>query len=176
MELLTKVFINQDEEMSPLLKTLENEFKIKSLGYNEIVTSIFKILTIKVIRLENVKGQRKSYWPLDSLQFSIDKILSSEFNHITIKELAIRLNISIRDLQRYLIKNYNKNFKELKKNFKLEYAKNRLEYYDDSIEKISEDLNFSTREHFCYFFKKETNETPLNYRKKRCLKQSNIKD
>ena len=37
---------------------------------------------------------------------------------------------------------------------------------DLKAEKISNDLNFSSREHFCYFFKKETNETPLSYRKK----------
>ena len=74
--------------------------------------------------------------------------------------------MSVRDLQRYLLKNYNKSFSDLKKEFKLEYAKIRLIYYNDSIEEISENLNFSTREHFSYFFKKETGITPLSYRKK----------
>ena len=65
-----------------------------------------------------------------------------------------------------LISNFEYKKRVFKKNFKLEYAKFRLEYSNDSIDKISDELNFSSREHFCYFFKKETNETPLSYRKK----------
>ncbi len=163
---VNKSFINNDEEMNSLFKSIHNEFTFKTLGYNEIVTSTFKTIVIKVIRNEGIIGKRLSYWPLDSLQFSIDKIFKNEFNTITITDLAERLNMSVRDLQRYLVKNYNKSFSDLKKDFKLEYAKIRLIYYTDSIEKISEDLNFSTREHFSYFFKKETGETPLSYRKK----------
>ncbi len=165
--LLNKIYVNKDNSnILSLLETIHNELMIKKLGYNEIVVSNFKSLLVKIVRNENIEGKRLSYWPLDNLQFSIEKILTHEFASITIENLAYRLNMSVRDLQRYLNKNYNKSFSELKKNFKLEYAKIRLEYSLDSIEKISEDLNFSSREHFCYFFKKETNETPLSYRKK----------
>ena len=164
---LTRIYINNDEKLNYLFEIIHSEFMTKTLGYNEIVTSTFKTIFINVVRNEGLTGKRISYWPLESLQFSIDKIFSTEFNTITIADLANRLNMSVRDLQRYFLKNYNRSFSELKKNFKLEYAKNRLKYYDDSVEKISNDLNFSSREHFCYFFKKETGTTPLNYRKKR---------
>ncbi len=163
---LNKFFVNSDKSFDVPFKTIHDEFMVKTIGYNEIITSTYKALFILVIRNEGINGKRLSYWALNSLQFSIDKIFTNEFNTITITELANRLNMSVRDLQRYLTKNYNKSFSDLKKNFKLEYAKIRLTYYNDSIEKISEDLNFSTREHFSYFFKKETGETPLGYRKK----------
>lgn len=163
---LKQVFINEDkQDIASLLKTIHNELITKKLGYNEIVTSSFKSIFIKIIRNENIKGRRISSWPLDSLQFSIDKIFSNEYNTITIVKLAEKLNMSVRELQRYLLKNYNKSFSDLKKNFKIEYAKIKLLYYDDSVEKISDDLNFSSREHFCYFFKKETGYTPLAFRK-----------
>ncbi len=162
---LTKIYIGKDESLEYLFKTIHSEFMTKKLGYNEIVTSTFKTIFMNVVRNAGMSGKRISYWPLESLQFTIDKILASEFNTITIVDLANRLNMSIRDLQRYFLKNYNKSFSELKKNFKIEYAKNRLIYYNDSIEKISNDLNFSSREHFCYFFKKETGQTPLKFRK-----------
>lgn len=163
---LEKAFLNNDPSFELLFRTIHNEFMIKTLGYNEIVTSAFKSMVIMIIRNEGIKGKRLSHWSLNSLQFSIDKIFSNEYNTITITELASRLNMSVRDLQRYLLKNYNKSFSDLKKEFKLEYAKIRLIYYNDSIEEISENLNFSTREHFSYFFKKETGITPLSYRKK----------
>ena len=162
---LKKIYINTDHDFKQLFRNIHNEFMIRTIGYNEIITSAFKVIVIRVIRNEGIKGKRLSHWSLDSLQFSIDKIFSNEFNTITISELASRLNMSVRDLQRYLLKNYDKSFSDLKKEFKLEYAKIRLIYYKDSIEKISEDLNFSTREHFSYFFKKETGITPLAYRK-----------
>lgn len=163
---LDKAFLNNDPSFELLFRTIHNEFMIKTLGYNEIVTSAFKSMVIMIVRNEGIKGKRLSHWSLNSLQFSIDKIFSNEYNTITITELASRLNMSVRDLQRYLLKNYNKSFSDLKKEFKLEYAKIRLIYYNDSIEEISENLNFSTREHFSYFFKKETGITPLSYRKK----------
>jgi AraC-like DNA-binding protein len=167
ISLIKKYYINKDNHnIDELFKTIHSELITKTLGYNEIVTSSFKMILVKLCRNEGLKGNRLSHWPLESLQFNIDKIFSNEFNTITIVDLADRLNMSVRDLQRYLLKNYNKNFSELKKDFKLEYAKIRLTYFDDSIEKISEDLNFSSREHFCYFFKKETNLSPLSYRKK----------
>jgi AraC-like DNA-binding protein len=162
---LKKIYVNSEPNFTHLFKSIHDEFLIKTLGYNEIITSSFKVLVVKVVRNEGLNGKRLSHWSLDSLQFSIDKIFSDEFNTITIKELAFRLNMSVRDLQRYLLKNYDKSFSDLKKDFKLEYAKIRLIYYKDSIEKISDDLNFSTREHFSYFFKKATGFTPLSYRK-----------
>lgn len=165
---LSKTYINHDnDDIKELLKSIHEELMIKTIGYNEVVTSTFKSIIVKIVRNEGLNEKRLSHYSLDSLQFSIDKIITNEFATITISELATRLGMSVRDLQRYLLKNYNKCFSDLKKDYKLEYAKIRLEYYDDSIEKKSEDLNFSSREHFCYFFKKETNETPLGYRKRK---------
>ena len=111
--LLNKIYVNKDNSnILSLLETIHNELLIKQLGYNEIVVSNFKSLLVKIVRNENIEGKRLSYWPLDNLQFSIEKILTKEFASITIENLAYRLNMSVRDLQRYLNKNYNKSFSE----------------------------------------------------------------
>ena len=167
LPLLHKTYVLEDKyDIYHEFYILINELQTKKLGYNEIVTSSFKIIVIKTIRNANITGKRVSYWPIENLQFEIEKILYNEFSTITVIDLAKRLNMSVRELQRYLDKNYNKNFSELKKNYKLEYAKNRLTYSDASIDQISQELNFTTREHFCFFFKKELDMTPSNYRKK----------
>ena len=90
----------------------QEDYELKNLkfGYNEIVVSDFKKIIVKILRNEKIQGERLSHWDTESLQFDIESIINNEFSTITITELAKRLNISIRELQRYLIKNYNKNF------------------------------------------------------------------
>jgi AraC-like DNA-binding protein len=150
------------------------EVKTKKFGYNEIIVSNMKSIIVKILRNSNVTGKKISHWDKVSLQFEIEDILFNEFSTISVIDLAKRLNMSVRELQRYLNKNYNKTFNELKKEIKMSFAANKLEYTNISINELSELVGFSTSEHFSYSFKRYYGESPITFRKKE-LKSINNK-
>ena len=140
------------------------ELKNLKFGYNEIVVSDFKKIIVKILRNEKIQGERLSHWDTESMQFDIESIINNEFSTITITELAKRLNISIRELQRYLIKNYNKSFNELKTEAKMNFAANKLIYTEIKIADLYELVGYTTPEHFSYAFKKYFNKSPKDFR------------
>lgn len=163
--LLDKYFIGNDYgRLINDFDELHYELKNLNFGYNEIVVSIFKKIIVKILRNEKISGKRISHWDTESLQYEIESIITKEFSKITIHDLANRLHLSIRELQRYLLKNYNKSFNELKTEAKMNYASNKLIYSDIKISKLYEELGYSTPEHFSYAFKKYFNKSPLQYR------------
>ena len=149
-----------------LFSSLHNEFKVKSFGYNEIVVSLFKMIIVTLLRDEGVDETRESHWDLDSFQYQIENILQNEFNTITLNDLASRLYMSPRELQRYLLENYKKSFINLKTDARMSFASNKLLYSNLPISEISIMVGYSSIEHFSYAFKNHYGISPLKYRKK----------
>ncbi len=110
-------------------------------------------------------GKRISHWDTNSLQFEIETILYNEFNTITVQELASRLHLSIRELQRYILRNYNKSFRELKNDAKMSFAANKLLYTDIKMADLAVLVGYSTAEHFSYAFKTYFGMSPNKYKK-----------
>ena len=165
--LLTKFFVGKDKyNLSTLFDDLLFEFQNKEFGYNEVVVSLFKNIIVKLLRNENTKGERLSHWDTESLQFDIEQILYKEFNTITVQEISSRLHLSIREFQRYLLKNYNKSFRELKNDAKMSFAANKLMYTDIKIADLALLVGYSTPEHFSYAFKQYYGISPAKYKKK----------
>ncbi len=148
-----------------LFNMLYKEFKEKQIGYSEIAVSMFKTIIVSILRNENITGERLSYWKLNNSQFQIEQILQNEFKTITLDELANKLFMSPRDLQRYLKENYRKSFIELRNDARMAFAANKLKYTDLSIADISDLVGYSSIEHFSYAFKKYYGISPLKYRK-----------
>ena len=95
----------------------------------------------------------------------------NEFKTISVKEMAKRCYMSVRDLQRFLNKSYNKSFTELKMEYRMNVAANRLIYSKDSISKIAEDCGYSSSEHFSYAFKQYYKIAPIKYRNEKVNKK-----
>ena len=165
--MLKKHYVGKDRyNLLVLFDDLLYEFQTKHFGYNEVVVSDFKNIIVKLLRDENTKGNRYSHWDTTSLQFEIEKILYNEFNTITVLEMAQRLNLSVREFQRYLIKNYNKSFRDLKNDAKMSYAANKLRYTNIKISDLAIEVGYSTPEHFSFAFKSYYNESPQSYKKR----------
>ncbi len=165
--MLKNYFVGKDKyDLVYLFDDLLHEFQTKEFGYNEVVVSLFKNMIIKVLRNENTVGKRISHWDTDSLQFEIEKILYNEFNTITIEDMSLRLHISVRELQRYLLKNYNKTFRELKNDAKMSFASNKLCYSEIKIADLATLVGYSTPEHFSYAFKEYFGMSPSKYKTK----------
>ena len=166
-EIYSIYFVGKDKyDLVYLFDDLLHQFQTKEFGYNEVVVSLFKNMIIKVLRNENTVGKRISHWDTDSLQFEIEKILYNEFNTITIEDMSLRLHISVRELQRYLLKNYNKTFRELKNDAKMSFASNKLCYSEIKIADLATLVGYSTPEHFSYAFKEYFGMSPSKYKTK----------
>jgi len=163
--LLNKNYLGFSPELNYPFSIALNELSKKDFGYNEIIVSMFKTIIVRILRNEKIVGERLSHWDLDNHQYDIDNIIRNEFNTITIEELAKRLFLSVRELQRYLLENYNRTFIELKNEARMSYAKNKLLYTNLSITEISELIGYSTIEHFTNAFKRYFGLSPLKYRK-----------
>ena len=163
--LLDKNFVGLEPELSYPFSVVKRELEKTKFGYNEIVVSMFKAIIVEILRNEKIEGERLSHWDLNNFQFQIDTILRNEFQTITIEDLANRLFISVRELQRYLNENYKKTFIELKNEARMSFASNKLLYSDLSITEISELVGYSSIEHFTNAFKKWFGLSPLKYRK-----------
>ncbi len=162
---LSKYFVGLDKyNLGVLFDDLLYEFKNRRFGYNEIVVSNFKNIIVKILRNADSKGDRLSHWDTESLQYEIENILYNEFATITITEISNRLHLSPRELQRYLLKNYNKSFRELKAYARMSYASNKLIYTDIKIADLAIETGYSTTEHFSFAFKEYFKETPYQYR------------
>lgn len=165
--MLSKYYIGKDyNNLGALFDDLLYEFKNKRFGYNEVIVSDFKNIIVKLLRDEKSVGKRLSHYESKSLQFEIERILYNDFSTITIMDIAQRLHLSVRELQRYLLKNYNKTFRELKADAKMSFAANKLKYTDIKIADLAILIGYSTPEHFSYAFKEFYGESPLSYKKK----------
>ena len=142
-----------------------DELKRLDFGYNEIATSLFKKIIVKILRNEKINEERVSYYKIESLQYDIENIINNEFSTITLDDLANRLHIGTRELQRYLIRNYKKSFNELKTEARMNYSANKLIYTDIKISDLYGDVGYSAPEHFSLAFKKYFNMSPNEYRK-----------
>ena len=167
LPLLKQYYIgNDNNELVIDFDDLCSELKNLKFGYNEIVTSIFKKIIVKLLRNENIEEERLSHYKTESLQYDIENIITNEFSTITLNDLAERLHISSRELQRYLLKNYKKSFNDLKTEAKMNFAANKILYTDIKISELYESVGYSTPEHFSYAFKKYFDLSPLEYRQK----------
>jgi AraC-like DNA-binding protein len=166
LPLLKQVFVAEDKYNSyELFDKILFEFKNEMFGYNEVVVSCFKSIIIYLMRDVNFHHDRITKWMPDTKSFEIESIFLNEFATITLEDLSKRMFMGVREMQRFLEKNYHKSFIELKTEARMSYAINKLQYSNDSILDISWQCGYSTPEHFSYAFKKYFNTSPNKYRK-----------
>ncbi|MFZ5573432.1 MAG: AraC family transcriptional regulator [Thermodesulfobacteriota bacterium] len=85
---------------------------------------------------------------------------------ISFQKLAGRLNMSPRTLRRHLAAE-NSSYKSLVNDFLKSKALGLLENTDYSLEKIAEELGYSSASNFCHAFKSWTGHPPSSYRRKK---------
>ena len=127
---------------------------------------ILILLLINLARQTNITiKQQKQEQDIAGYIFQIETIMLNEFQTITLNELAKRLDISERRLQRFLAENFNKSFNTMKLEARMAFASNQLMHTDKSIAEISEIAGYSSCEHFSYTFKKHHKISPLKFRR-----------
>lgn len=141
-------------------------------GYSGYITQVETLLQqciVKIVR--NYEHQQQSPVrfapsdPVDNNYIIADECFLYEYRDITLLDLASRLGLSPRQTERFLKENYGMTFLQKKTEAKMSMATVLLSDSNNSITKVSDDLGYSSLEHFSHAFKKYYGITAREYRK-----------
>lgn len=103
----------------------------------------------------------------DKRRFIIDMYMSDYFHNMSISDLAEKVGLSVRQVNRILLKYYGMSFVQRITYIKMEKAKMLLVNTGIPIKEIAQKLGYDDAGYFTRIFKKIYNVTPSYYRKKR---------
>lgn len=101
----------------------------------------------------------------ENAQLVMDEMFLYEYKQIRLEALAERLGFSVRQTQRFIQKIYHKSFSEKKQEARMLAAVTMLSHTKMKITEISENLGYSSIEHFSNAFSKYYGKSPREYRK-----------
>ena len=153
--------------VSGLMKTLFSELGAQDIGYRTVVESLIKQIIISCVRndpLKEEKGDTGAFRQTDSQFLIIEEAFLYEYASLTLTSLASRLNLSTRQTQRLLTEHYGMNFQSKKTEAKMSAAALMLRLPDKTVTEISDELGYSSVEHFSSAFKKYYKMSASSYR------------
>lgn len=147
-----------------------SELEQKSFGHLTLISALFQQLIIYVVRNYTINSpvqpiQEFSSIGLTSL-LSLEEAFLYDYKDITLEQLAKRINVSTRQVQRLLKQYYNSTFQKKRTEARMSAASVLLKSSSYSIAYISEMIGYSTSEHFSNAFKKYFGVSASIYRKK----------
>jgi len=169
------IFMESDPEihrveafLKPIAFQIAKECISKNYGYIAIVGALLQQFIVLCLRIYSKTLMNVTIAPssLETNYLIIENSFLFEYNTITLMTLSKRLNVSPRQTQRILLKNYHKNFQQKKLEAKMSAALFYLQTKDMSISSIAEQLGYSSVEHFSSSFKKYHGCSPTCYKKR----------
>lgn len=158
-----------DKEVSLLFEHIFEELNNKPLGYQLMLPALSRALLLTVTRMydKKVAGLLKTEGsvPQDMLYLTIEEAFLYDYKDLTLSSLSSRVNLGTRQTERLLKKHYNMTFVEKRNEARMSAASLLLTETQKSIGEISEELGYSSKEHFTNAFKKFYSVTPSSYRK-----------
>ncbi len=130
------------------------------------LTSLLLLCLSKELRLRSTaedlfpseSEKNRNYWVDEFFTFNFQRNDGYEL-------LAKQLNVSTRQLDRILKKDYGMGYQRILLEYRLGVAMNLLHNTDKPIEEISEIVGYSSTSSFSAFIRRETNRTPSEIRK-----------
>ena len=158
------------QEPALVMEEIFRELRKKRFGYELMLNALIEQFLITITRFyENRTVKRRKGTgavPADMTYLTIEEAFLYDYKDLTLPELARRVNLGIRQTQRLLNKHYNLTFSQKKDEARMSAALLLLKGTNKSVGEISEELGFSSPEHFTNSFKKYFGKTPGAYRKK----------
>ncbi len=168
--LSTPFWIGRDTQgIHGLMRQLFDELKNRYTGYQTQAELLLSQLIIYTIRnYEQCKISQTSFPKnkvKDTESVIIEEYFLYEYSSLSLSTLAQRLNLSPRQTQRLLTEFYGKSFQEKKTEAKMSAAAILLADTERSITSVSEELGYSSAEHFSSAFRGYYHMSPREYRK-----------
>ena len=158
------------QEPALIMEEIFKELREKRFGYELMLNALIEQFLITITRFYENKTVKKRKVavavPADMTYLTIEEAFLYDYKDLTLPELARRVNLGIRQTQRLLNKHYNLTFSQKKDEARMSAALLLLKGTNKSVGEISEELGFSSPEHFTNSFKKYFGKTPGAYRKK----------
>lgn len=158
------------QEPALIMEEIFKELREKRFGYELMLNALIEQFLITITRFYENKTVKKRNGavvvPADMTYLTIEEAFLYDYKDLTLPELARRVNLGIRQTQRLLNKHYNLTFSQKKDEARMSAALLLLKGSNKSVGEISEELGFSSPEHFTNSFKKYFGKTPGAYRKK----------
>ena len=161
-------FGKDTQNLNILMRQLFFELEHRLPGYREQTQSLMIQVIVSLVR--NI--ERPTETPADITTCSLDDIKAFlidnyflyEYKNLSLVDLAHRLSISPRQTERFLNDYYGKTFNQKKNESRMSAARILLSDRSLSITSISEQLGYSSIEHFSKAFKHYNGFSPRQYR------------
>lgn len=167
--LATPFWIGVDKEnMMEMFEMLANELNGQRAGYYHSAKNILEMIIIRFIRqysVENAEPQSAPQKTLgDNRLLIIENSFLYQFQTITLKQLADRLGLSVRQTERTVRKQYGQSFQQKKMQARMDAASRLLVSTDLAIHMIADQVGFPSAERFSNAFKRYFGITASRYR------------
>lgn len=154
-----------------LFDRMFDEFERKEFGYYTSNKNYLCQIIINTLRCMKLQENKNYDIPLKSLDDSrhlvLDKIFTYEhynLSNLNAGDVAKRLKISTRQLDRIVKKFYGSSFKATLLKTKLDSAVHLLKYSDLSVQEIASKLDFCSASYFSSIFKQKIGISPVQLR------------
>ncbi len=148
---------------------LAAELERRPIGYLDQARLLLSQLLIYIVR--NYQSARPGHTVpaqsslTDLTSVIIEEYFLYEYRNLSLEELAKRLGRSPRQTQRLLLEYYGKSYQQKKAEAKMSAAALLLADKSKNMASISEELGYSSPEHFSAAFRGYYGTTPREYRK-----------
>ncbi len=166
---------NGEKEIS-LVESLIAEFQTRQTGYKTGIDNLFSLLLLTLLR--DISGHQPSAGAdqltstEENRSVDIDEFFAKNYRcNVHAAELASLLCLSVRQLNRIMLKSYGVPFKQKLSQMRIIAAKELLFESNLTVSRIAEATGYGNAGNFGSTFKKLTGMTPEQYRKtisKRC--------
>ncbi len=163
-------FVAHDRgELGYLIDMMLTEIQGKQLGYYTNLQCLLSLLLMTLVRCApgqaNAAEKNSDILPGDVDNMAIDVFF---FNHYTTnvqaEDLARELNVSVRHLNRILMRLYHKTFKQILIEIRMVHAMEYLKTTDLSLASICQKVGYGDVNYFSKLFKEKNGVTPAQYR------------
>ncbi|MEG1847606.1 MAG: AraC family transcriptional regulator [Lachnospiraceae bacterium] len=162
------------QNLLPLMQQLFFELETHPLCYRVQVVTLLQQCVIKMIRnyesmsqldtSPTIQNQFEHANLYDQKYIILEECFLYEYQEITLQKLSARLGLGIRQTERLLKEHYGKTFLQKKTEAKMSAAAILLKDTSKSITAVSEELGYSTLEHFSNAFKRYYRMSARTYR------------
>lgn len=164
-------WFGQDAQTIPtIMQSLFHELEHQYIGYKENVQALLSQLIVSLVRNYSKANKSLSHFssstPAQTKPLLIEDCFLFNYKTLTLKSLADVLGLSPRQTERYLKEYYGKTFIQKRTESRMSAAVLLLADSSRSITSISEELGYSSIEHFSSAFKKYYHCSAKEYRQK----------
>lgn len=157
--------ISLNDNFIKFFEGVEKEILNSKYGFVDAVKSYIQLILLEILRVGSSNKKETAYEFLGYSRNKIDEFFSQKYlTNVKINDLANDMNLSVRQVNRIMIKYFGVSFKTRLTEMRLLESALRLKTTNDSALTISRDCGFNNYNNFYTAFIKKFKVTPTKYR------------